>query len=759
MLRQAFQKCGLADIAEKVLAGERLSADDGLRLFRSGALNLVGWLANIVRERLHGSRAYFVRNQHINYTNVCDRKCRFCSFHAHENGPAPYVLGIEEVRQRVRQALHLPIAEIHVVGGVNPKLPYSYYLDLLRAIVEERPGVHVKAFTMVELQQIRKAAGKPLEEVLAELTAAGLGSMPGGGAEVLSDRLHAELFARKLRPEEWLETSRAVHKAGLHTNASLLYGHRESLEERVMHLVRLRALQDETGGFLSFVPLAFHPEGSQLAQVPGPTACDDLRTIAVSRLMLDNIPHIKAFWVMAGVPVAQAALWYGADDIEGTVLRYEITRDSCSGTRRELTHEELVALVREAGREPVERIGGSYESRDSAEKPREYPFTAPEKKSLPQEGAANATESHRAQSPSRGGHSDLSAIAARVRSGERLSAEEGVALLRHPNLPEIGALATRVRERLNPGRTVTYVIGRNINYTNVCWVQCGFCTFHRRAGDAESYVLPAETIHQKVEELLALGGTEVLLQGGLNPALKIEWYEELLRGLKERYPVHLHALSPPEVLHLARMSQLSISEVLTRLKAAGLDSLPGGGAEVLVDSVRERVSPRKARSEEWLGVMREAHRLGIPTTATMVYGFGESAEERIEHLLKIRELQDETGGFTAFIAWSFQPEGTALGGRRASGYEYLRMVATARLLLDNMPHIQASWLTQGPKIGQAALHFGVDDFGSTVLEENVISAPGARFLIPLEELERLIRAAGYEPRRRNTRFELTGSCD
>ncbi len=754
MLEQAFQESGLEEIAEKVLAGERLSADDGLRLFRTPALNLVGWLANVVRERLNGNRAYFVRNQHINYTNVCDRKCRFCSFHAREDGPAPYVLSIEEIRERVRQALHLPIAEIHVVGGVNPKLPYSYYLDLIRAIVEERPGVHVKAFTMVELQQIREAAGKPLEEVLAELKAAGLGSMPGGGAEVLSDRLHAELFARKLRPEEWLETSRAVHKAGLHTNASLLYGHRESLEERVNHLVRVRALQDETGGFLSFVPLAFHPEGSQLARVPGPTACDDLRTIAVSRLMLDNIPHIKAFWVMASVPVAQAALWYGADDIEGTVLRYEITRDSGSGTRRELTCEELVGLIREAGREPVERAGGTYESREAVENRREDRSTCAERESQSHERVVSA--SRPTQQPSSSGHTGLSSIARRVESGERLNAEDGVALLRHPNLPELGAMATRVRERLNPGRTVTYVIGRNINYTNVCWVQCGFCTFHRRAGDAKSYVLPAEAIYQKVEELLALGGTEVLLQGGLNPALKIEWYEELLRGLKERYPIHLHALSPPEVLHLARVSRLSVREVLERLKAAGLDSLPGGGAELLVDSVRERVSPRKARAEEWLGVMREAHYLGIPTTATMVYGFGESAEERVEHLLKIRELQDETGGFTAFIAWSFQPEGTAIGGRRASGYEYLRVVATARLILDNIPHIQASWLTQGPKIGQAALHFGVDDFGSTVLEENVITAPGARFLIPLEELERLIRAAGYEPRRRNTRYELTG---
>ncbi len=721
MLQETIARAGLAEVAEKVLAGERLSAEDGLRLYRAPDLNVVGWLANLARERRHGNRAYYVRNQHINYTNVCEKACRFCSFFTRKDGPAPYVLSIEEVRQRVRHHRDEPLSEIHVVGGIHPGLPYEYYLDLLRAIREERPGIHIRAFTMIELQQIRKVANKPLAEVLQELKEAGLCSLPGGGIEVLSSRLHDELFERKLDGDEWLATARAAHLAGLPSNATMLYGHLESDTERVEHLLRLRALQDETGGFVTFIPLSFHPEQTLLSHLPGPTGEDDLRAIAVSRLMLDNFPHIKAFWVMSSAPVAQVALWYGADDVDGTVLRYEVTRDARRGTRQHLTQEQLISLIREAGRVPVER--------------------------------GSQPESQRAgKTTSPGGTDAFRSLARRVERGERLSAADGVALLQHPHLPELGALATLVRFRKNPERAVTYVVGRNINYTNVCWVQCRFCTFHRRADSAESYVLSREAILRKIEEVVALGGTEILLQGGLNPRLKLAWFEELFREIKACFPVHLHSLSPTEVLHLARLEERSVEETLARLRQAGLDSLPGGGAELLVEDVKAHIAPRKHSPAEWLGVMRAAHRLGLPTTATMVYGFGETPAQRVEHLLRLRALQDETGGFTAFIAWSFQPEGSALGGHKASGYDYLRTIATARLLLDNFPHIQASWLTQGPKIGQLALHYGVDDFGSTVMEENVISAGNSPFLMPIEELERLIQAAGFEPRRRDTLY-------
>lgn len=722
---EAIQRAGLEEIAEKVLARKRLSFEDGIRLYQSGDLNLVGWLANVVRERWHGNVAYYVRNQHINYTNICDKRCRFCSFYARQGGSSPYVLNLDEVRQRLRQYRHLPIAEVHVVGGIHPGLPYQYYLDLLRTIREERPGVPIKAFTMIELQQIRKVANKPLEEVLQDLKAAGLDSCPGGGVEVLSDRLHEILFDRKLSGEEWLATARAVHQAGLRSNATMLYGHLETEEERVEHLLRLRALQDETGGFLTFIPLSFHPENTELAHLPGPTGCDDLLNIALARLMLDNVPHVKAFWVMCSPGVAQVALWYGADDIDGTVLRYEVTRDARTDTHQELTQDQLVALIRSAGRDAVER--------DAL-----YGVVA----------CSACPPAHRPGLPS------FSQVAQKVQAGLRLDADDALALFSHPNLVEVGILAHTVRQRKNPGRTVTYVVGRNINYTNVCWVQCRFCNFHRRPSAKDAYVLSHEEIFRKIEEVLELGGTEILLQGGLNPRLRLEWFEDLFRAIKARYPVHLHGLSPTEVLDLARTSGLGLRETLLRLRSAGLDSLPGGGAELLVDSVKERIAPNKHSPDEWLEVMRVAHHLGIPSTATMVFGFGETLEQRIEHLMRLRALQDETGGFTAFIAWSFQPEGTALGGERATACDYLRTVAVARLVLDNIPHVQASWLTQGPRIGQIALHYGVDDFGSTVLEENVITAPSGRFLIPVPELERLIRVAGFVPRRRNTLYEL-----
>jgi len=345
----------LFPIHEKVLAGERLSFEDGMTLYDSPDLPGVGYLANLVRERKHGHRTYWVRNQHINYTNICNKFCKFCSFYAKPGGPKPYTLTMEEIRQRLLAHRDQPITEIHIVGGIHPRLPYDYYLDLLRTVKETRPDAHIKAFTMIELQQIQHVANKPMEEVLLELREAGLGSIPGGGVEVLSDRLHAELFDRKLDGVAWLETARTAHLLGIRSNATMLYGHIERPEERVEHMVKLRELQDETGGFLTFIPLSFHPENTELAHIPPPTGRDDLRNIAVGRLMLDNFDHIKSFWVMNTPAVTQVALWYGADDTDGTIHEYEITRDPETDTRQVLTHEQLLALIREAGRVPVER--------------------------------------------------------------------------------------------------------------------------------------------------------------------------------------------------------------------------------------------------------------------------------------------------------------------------------------------------------------------------------------------------------------------
>ncbi len=352
----------------------------------------------------------------------------------------------------------------------------------------------------------------------------------------------------------------------------------------------------------------------------------------------------------------------------------------------------------------------------------------------------------------------LEDIEAKVLGGERLSAADGVRLFREANPHQLSSWAHLVRRRLHPDDLVSFVIGRNINYTNVCWVQCKFCSFYRLPGAEGGYVLPREEIFRKIQELLDLGGTEILIQGGLNPALKVDYFEETFRAIKTRFPVHIHGLSPAEIIYLAKISNLSDRDCLVRLRAAGLDSIPGAGAEMLVDEVREQIAPLKDSASAWLNLMRTAQQLGIPSTVTMMYGSVETVEQRVEHLVKVRALQDETGGFRAFIPWSFQPEGTHLPHvRRASGLDYLRTVAVSRLMLDNIPNIQASWLTQGPKIGQIALQYGVNDMGSTVIEENVVTAKGAVFMLPLHEIERLIRDAGFHPARRNTRYEILRS--
>ncbi len=323
---------------------------------------------------------------------------------------------------------------------------------------------------------------------------------------------------------------------------------------------------------------------------------------------------------------------------------------------------------------------------------------------------------------------------------------------------ELGRLADSVRRRKHPENVVTYIIDRNVNYTNVCVAKCRFCAFYRDVGSPEGYALGFEEIYRKIDETIALGGGQLLLQGGHNPDLPIEWYEDLFRGVKRRYPAFkLHALSPPEIIHISRLSRLGVPQVVDRLVAAGLDSVPGGGAEILVDRVRKILNCyQKAAADEWLGVMRHAHRAGLRTTATMMYGTVETLEERIEHLLRLRELQDETGGFTAFITWSYQPQHTDLGGEEATGIEYLRTLALARLVLDNFDNLQASWVTQGGKVGQLSLAYGANDMGSVMIEENVVRAAGAEYCMDEFEVVRNIENAGFVPKRRNMHYEVLG---
>ncbi|MDO8137212.1 MAG: aminofutalosine synthase MqnE [Candidatus Brocadiales bacterium] len=354
-MKVILESSELLDILEKVEQGERLSREDGLALYRSKDLLLIGHMANIVRQRRNGDKTFYVVNRHINYTNVCKNRCKFCAFSRDEGEKGAYAMDIGQVLQEAEGVVKQGATEIHIVGGLHPKLGFDYYLEMLARLHERFPEVHLQAFTAVEIAHIAERAGLSLRETLRELRDAGLGSIPGGGAEVFSIRVRTELCAEKLSGEDWLEVMRQAHKIGLKSNATMLYGHVETSAERIDHLLKLRSLQDETGGFMSFIPLAFHSDNTFLKGHPRTTALLDLKTLSISRLMLDNFPHIKAFWVMLGVKLAQVSLDFGVDDIDGTVVQEKITHSAGADTPEELSVEEIVRLIEETGHRPVER--------------------------------------------------------------------------------------------------------------------------------------------------------------------------------------------------------------------------------------------------------------------------------------------------------------------------------------------------------------------------------------------------------------------
>lgn len=354
-MQEIIDRTGLGDIHQKIQAGERISIDDGVQLYNCPDIMAVGYLANIVRERLNGNNAYFIYNQHVNYSNICSNLCKFCAFGKDAESEFAYQMSVEDIGKKVEERLDEPITEIHMVGGIHPDLPYSYYLDSLKIIKSVRPDVHIQAFTCVEIYHLAELAKKSVEQTLEELVEAGLGSIPGGGAEVFSPRIRELTCEKKLSGQGWIDVAKTAHGIGLKSNATMLYGHIETMEERIEHLDMLRTAQDETGGFMTFIPLAFHPKNTEMSELSKTSGLEDLRNIAVARCFLDNFPHVKAYWVMIGVKLAQIALSFGADDVDGTVKEEIITHMAGAETEQAVASNQLIRIIKEAGRVPIER--------------------------------------------------------------------------------------------------------------------------------------------------------------------------------------------------------------------------------------------------------------------------------------------------------------------------------------------------------------------------------------------------------------------
>ncbi len=727
-----YASLGLGDVREKVLSGRRLSFDDGLALFNCPDVTALGALALHVRTRMHGDAASYVVNRQVNYTNVCVNGCTFCAFRRDdEKDDGAFTLSKEQILAKIAEARQgsLDLDELHIVGGCHPKLRLAWFEDLFRAVKAMAPNLPIKAFTPVEIEHFSRLEGITTVEVLNRLKACGLVMMPGGGAEIFDEALRKKLCPHKADSAAWLRISGEAHALGIKTNCTMLFGHVETFAHRVDHLCRLREQQDRSGGFTCFIPLPFLQEHSRLVlpeDKRGPChGVDRLRTIAVARLMLDNIPHIKAYWIMLGTKLAQAALWYGADDIDGTIVEEHIGHMAGAASSQALGIEQLEEMIRKSGFTPVRR-NAVFTPVEKAAPTVQTPFT-------------------HAHSPFNEPAGIASAVA-KAKAGERLDRADAEALYYQASLPTLAHLANAMRQRLHPEPVVTFVGDRNINYSNQCVCACRFCAFFRAPDDPEGYVITREEMAKKIDETLALGGTQILLQGGHNPLLPFSWYEDLLCWMRATWPtLHIHAFSPPEIFYWSRLYAMPVAEIIRRLRAAGLDSIPGGGAEILVNEVRARVSPNKCTADEWLAVMEEAHNQGMKTTATMMFGHEEEPGDRLSHLFAVRGVQDRTHGFTAFIPWTFQPGNTRISCRPLPSPAYLRMLAVSRLVLDNVPNIQASWVTMGPDVAQLALFYGANDFGSLMIEENVVAAAGVSYSLTRRQIHGIIRAAGFTP--------------
>ncbi len=707
----------------------RIAATEALDLLQNRPTAELMARADAVRRARHGTNTFYVHSHNLNPTNRCVLKCKLCSFWRADGARDAYTTTLDDARKNLEKAQGWNLTDLHIVGGMVPELDLEYYEKLFALAREMLPGVLLQGMTAVEIHWIADNAGLSVRETLQRLMAVGFGSISGGGAEIFHPDIRRKIAAAKISAQQWLAVHKVAHGLGLPTNATMLFGHIENDSHIIDHLSLLRGLQDETGGFQAAIPLPFQANGTALGVRYGPSGDRQVRIAAITRLFLDNFPHIRMLVNYMDRKLLGVLTHSGVDDIGGTSLDERVAKAAgAPQSHKFFSAEEMEAFLINHGHTPV-LTNSAYEGT----------------------GGEALDTRHQAL----GTGSRWQPILARVEVGERLSAEDAAILHDEAPFQELGRVADFRRRQAVPGKRATYVVDKNLNTTNICTTGCTFCAFYADPGSKRGYALSPEQVVEKVKKAAEAGATQILIQGGLNPDLKLGYYEACLSGIRDNVDIWIHSLSPTEIEFLAHEEGISIRECLQRLIAAGLQSLPGGGAEILVDEVRKRISPKKTRSQAWLDVMETANELGLKTTATMVYGFGETTAQRIEHLIKVRELQDRTGGFTAFIPWSFSPNHTGLEcPRLQNGADYLRTIAIARLLLDNVSHLQAGWVTEGPDIAQLALQFGADDYGGILMTEEVVSATGLDHGVDEAQVVHLIREAGWTPAQRTTQYDL-----
>lgn len=738
---ERYAQLGLTSIAEKVLAGVRLSIEDGEQLFACPDINALGALAHAVRTRLHGKKTYYGISCQIHHTNICKFSCPFCVFHQKVGRKEEFCLSPAEVAQTIIDK-STRCSCVRVTGCSHPNLTIEWYEELMRAISVARPDIPLYALTISELAQVAKVSNISTKEVLQRLQAAGLRVIASMDNEFFAEPIRNIICPDKISTKEWLAITQEAHELGIFSHSIMEFGQVENFHDRLVHLDVLRRQQDVSHGFDCIIPIPMLPQMHEVA-LKGyhPAECelqgiDRLRTLAISRLMLDNIPHIKAHWNVLGVKAAQTALFFGADTLNG-LERSRAGHALADSTSQEfclndypLSLQGMKYMIEQSGLTPVL---ASLENEPTAKTGTvAYHLNNP---ASVQPHAGLFEES-----------ADIRAIAESVLEGKRLGPDKAIRLFEQAQLSTLGFLAQAVCKRLHPRGTVSFNIDRNISC--VASDKNPLAYLHAYSDEAVFAALQ-NSMQTQIDQAIAEGGTQILLQSGYNKAQPLDFYEDILRWLKELYPdLHIHGFPPAVITLLAKQEGYTIADVIGRLRAAGLDSIPGGGGEFLSEEVKTRLAISQYSESRWFDVMEEAHYQNLYSIAVMLFaGAGDANMHNImEHLFAVRELQDRTSGFTAFSPWTFQPELLNLRSHILPAPAYLRILAISRIVLDNISNIRASWLSTGPHLAQLALSFGANDFGSLMLHETIQTVSGEKFTMTREKLERIITTAGYKPR-------------